>query len=155
MLLYLLFIFIVGLVAGYAIGYRDRNRVARMVREDDVRVQATDIGPAPQPTDAYRSEPEIDDEEPEPEDDEPFEDVCLRPGARVLCRLSESSHTHGVLVGFGMASPQGPMIAIVSLGPASPLMPIDVDLVDPMDDDDEGGGPEIPKPTSAETKGWN
>jgi hypothetical protein len=129
---------VIALVVGaYRVGRDDGERIARMAGEDTQTAQAV-AAPAPFPEPlAPQDEPEIDDDE----------DVCLRPGTRVFCRLSDRSHTHGVLVGFGMASPEGPMIAMVSLAPGTPLMPIDVDLVDPTDDEnDDGGGPEIPKP---------
>lgn len=80
---------------------------------------------------------ELDDDD---EDDD--EDVCLRPGTRVRCNLSDCTHTHGVLIGFTMnPHPGGPMLAIVSIGPNIPAMPIDVDRIDPeVLDGDEGGG---------------
>ena len=79
---------------------------------------------------------------PEPEPDEAAEvddgeddvdiDICLRVGMRVTCRLSESSHTHGVLIGFAMDSTAGrPMLAMVDVGRGAPPMPIDVDMVEP------------------------
>lgn len=73
---------------------------------------------------------------PEPEADEADGaeedvDICLRVGMAVICRLSESSHTHGTLLGFAMsAAPDGPMLAVVDVNAAYP-MPIDVDLVEP------------------------
>lgn len=134
---------IVLVVGAYRVGREEGERVARMVQEDTKTFQAAVAPPEPAPPPGLE-EPEVD------EDD--HEDVCLRPGARVFCRLSDCSHTHGVIVGFGMASPEGPMIAMVSVGPGAPLMPIDVDLVDPAEnEDDDGGGPEIPKPSQDTT----
>lgn len=97
---------------------------------------------------------ELDDE-----DDVEGEDVCLRPGIRVRCNLSDCTHTHGVLLGFTMsAQPGGPMLAIVSIGPNIPVMPIDVDRVDPEGGEgDEGGGIPLGYRDSAKPvdKSWN
>ncbi len=84
----------------------------------------------------------MNEEDDEDEEDEDEEDVCLQPGARVRCNLSDCTHTHGVLIGFTMnPHPGGPMLALVSLGPGLPVLPIDVDRVDPDGvDGDEGGG---------------
>lgn len=63
--------------------------------------------------------------------DEDDVDVCLRVGMPVVCRLSETSHTHGVLLGFAVGSTEdGPMLAIVDVGRAPP-MAIYVDKVEP------------------------
>jgi len=87
---------------------------------------------------------------PEPEEDD---DVCLRPGARVVCNLSDHAHTHGVILGFTMSAIEGPMLAIVDLGCGGPPMPINVDLVDPVDPD--GDGPTIGYRDNAGPKQWN
>lgn len=88
------------------------------------------------------------DEPDEPEEEE--DDVCLRPGTRVLCRLSGASHTHGVLRGFAMSTPDGPMLAVVDVGGGAPFMPIDVDLVEPA-----GDGPPVGYRDNAKPNEWN
>jgi hypothetical protein len=76
-------------------------------------------------------EPDPADIADEPADDEE-EDVCLRVGMRVVCHLSEATHTHGVIMGFAMSEKKGaPMLAIINVGDAPP-MPIDVDMVVPI-----------------------
>jgi len=71
--------------------------------------------------------------EPDQEDVAEVESACLRVGMRVVCHLSEASHTHGVLLGFTMGmEPGGPMLAVVDVGDGSPAMPIDVDMVEPV-----------------------
>lgn len=71
---------------------------------------------------------------PEPEKDVADEDddvdLCLRVGMPVVCVLSETSHTHGTILGFTMGVEPGSMLAIVDVGAMHP-MPIDVDMVEP------------------------
>ena len=93
---------------------------------------------------------------PEPDDDVDDVDVCLRVGMQVVCRLSENSHTHGVLLGFTMGSnatggpdTDGPMLAVVDMGAPHP-MPIDVDLVEPRNIERAVGYRE-----NADPKNWN
>lgn len=96
-----------------------------------------------------------EDKFPEPteqDDDEEDEnvDVCLRPGAHVVCNLSDTAHTHGILVGFTMGNVEGPMLALVDLGGNRPLMPIDVDCVEPV------SHPEVGYRENADpSKNWN
>jgi len=79
-------------------------------------------------------------------------DVCLRVGMPVVCRLSETSHTHGVILGFAIGSAKdGSMLAIVDVGRA-PAMAIDVDKVEPhMARSPEAGYRESADPN----KQWN
>lgn len=81
------------------------------------------------------SSSESDDEDDDGDDfaDEDDDvDVCLRVGMPVVCRLSGTSHTHGVLLGFAMGtSKDDPMLAIVDVGRRVPPMAIDVDRVEP------------------------
>lgn len=67
--------------------------------------------------------------EPDVADEEDDIDVCLRVGMPVTCVLSDTSHTHGTILGFTMG-PSEKMIAIVDVGALHP-MPIDVDSVEP------------------------
>lgn len=79
------------------------------------------------------SSSESDDEDDDGDDfaDEDDVDICLRVGMPVVCRLSETSHTHGVLLGFAVGSTEdGPTLAIVDVGRAPP-MAIYVDKVEP------------------------
>lgn len=101
------------------------------------------------------SSSESDDEDDDGDDfaDEDDDvDVCLRVGMPVVCRLSETSHTHGVILGFAIGSTEkGPMLAIVDVGRA-PAMAIDVDKVEPhMARSPEAGYRESADPN----KQWN
>lgn len=74
---------------------------------------------------------------PEPDGDDLADvDVCLRVGMVVTCLLSETTHTHGRLVGFGIG-PDGDMLAIVDVGAPHP-MPISVDRVEPREAKEPG-----------------
>lgn len=89
--------------------------------------------------------------EPEADDDEDDVDICLRVGMPVVCRLSDVSHTHGVILGFAMsADPDGPMLAVVDVNAPHP-MPIDVDLVEPRGQPAPAGYRESANPN----KQWN
>jgi hypothetical protein len=98
-----------------------------------------------------------------PESEEEDEDVCLRPGQRVVCNLSDRTHTHGIILGFtiGAHADGTTMLAIVDLGNGAPTMPIDVDRIDPVDvGSDDGSGPGVTYRESgrndpANPKQWN
>lgn len=95
--------------------------------------------------------PEPEPEEDDVDDEEDDVDVCLRVGMPVVCRLSGSSHTHGVILGFAMsADSDGPMLAVVDVNAAHP-MPIDVDLVEPRGQGAPAGYRENANPN----KQWN
>jgi len=66
------------------------------------------------------------EEEVVPEQD----DRCLRPGQAVFCRLSDTSHTHGKIVGFTrLAGNGGTTYALVDVPGSICALPIDVDLI--------------------------
>jgi hypothetical protein len=93
------------------------------VRERDRAIAAAkaaaDAEPFPEP-----------DEEDDVADEEDDIDICLRVGMPVVCILSETSHTHGTILGFTMGMEAGAMLAIVDVGAQHP-MPISVDQVEP------------------------
>lgn len=70
--------------------------------------------------------PPLEHEEEVPEQD----DRCLRPGQAVFCRLSDTSHTHGKIVGFTrLAGDGGTTYALVDVPGSICALPIDVDLI--------------------------
>ena len=69
--------------------------------------------------------PPLEHEEEIPEQ----EDRCLRPGQVVFCRLSDTSHTHGKIVGFTRLAGGGTTYALVDVPGSMCALPIDVDLV--------------------------
>ena len=104
----------------YLLGVKDgKRKVERKINAKEAAVAAA----------KEAEQKKVVDYEP---DYEPFpEEVCLRVGMHVVCRLSESAHTHGVILGFTMRDAMdGPMLAIVDVNASHP-MPIDVDRVEP------------------------
>ncbi len=133
-----LMIFLLTALVSYGLGFVRGEVAARAALKREMNAEPF---PEPEPAD-------IADEADEPEEEE--DDVCLRPGTRVLCRLSGASHTHGVLRGFAMSTPDGPMLAVVDVGGGAPFMPIDVDLVEPA-----GDGPPVGYRDNAKPNEWN
>lgn len=110
-----------GAILGFIYGVNWSVEYARRQAANAEAKRKTDAEPFPEP----------DPEEDEADDGEDDIDVCLRVGMHVVCRLSNASHAHGVLVGFAMSpTPDGPMLAVVDVNAPHP-MPIDVDLVEP------------------------
>jgi len=124
-----------ALGSAYLMGYLRGEVSERMAAK-----RAMDAEPFPEPDPA-----DIADEE------EEEEDACLRVGMRVVCRLSELSHTHGTIIGFAMsATPGGPMLAVVDVKAEHP-MPIDVDMVEPIGH----GPPPSYRENANPNKQWN
>lgn len=90
-----------------------------------------------------------DDDDEEDEEEYDAESVCLRVGMTVVCKLTQDTHTHGVLVGFAPEA-SGAMLAVVNVGNA-PYLPIDVDKVEPASAEGRSGGYR----DNADPKQWN
>jgi len=143
----------------FAVGYYRAVDVTRRAvdAEVDRRLLGRAAGGAEAAANAAAAKRVMDAEPfPEPDDDVDDVDVCLRVGMQVVCRLSENSHTHGVLLGFTMGTnasggpdTEGPMLAVVDVGAAHP-MPINVDLVEPRGVERAVGYRE-----NADPKNWN
>jgi len=132
-----------GIYTGYCAGRTHASLLAG--GEDDLTEDDDDDG-----DDIDAGDEDDDGDDFADEDDDV--DVCLRVGMPVVCRLSETSHTHGVILGFAIGSAKdGSMLAIVDVGRA-PAMAIDVDKVEPhMARSPEAGYRESADPN----KQWN
>jgi hypothetical protein len=130
-------IFYLMMLADFVLIVAAIYQLGRHIALSDVRrLLANDLKKASEALDAAKqaiaiAEARKSDPFPEPDEDgDEDEDVCLRVGMQVVCSLSETSHTHGTIVGFALG--QDGMLAIVDVGARQP-MPIDVDQVEPRE----------------------